>query len=81
MAHRIALVTDSTCDIPADWLKQYQIAVVPMTVIFGDEQYLDGNQITAKEFYNRLLRDPVHPSTSQPTPEFFRRRNGIGRNL
>jgi DegV family protein with EDD domain len=71
MAHRIALVTDSTCDIPADWLKQYQISVVPMTLIFGDEQFQDGIQITAKEFYERLLIDPIHPSTSQPTPEAF----------
>jgi DegV family protein with EDD domain len=71
MAHRIALVTDSTCDIPADWLKQYQISMVPMTLIFGDEQFQDGIQITAKEFYERLLIDPIHPSTSQPTPEAF----------
>jgi DegV family protein with EDD domain len=71
MAHRIALVTDSTCDIPADWLKQYQISVVPMTLIFGDEQFQDGIQITGKEFYERLLIDPIHPSTSQPTPEAF----------
>jgi DegV family protein with EDD domain len=71
MAHRIALVTDSTCDIPADWLKQYQISVVPMTLIFGDEQFQDGIHITAKEFYERLLIDPIHPSTSQPTPEAF----------
>ncbi|MDP2965218.1 MAG: DegV family protein [Pelolinea sp.] len=71
MAYRIALVTDSTCDIPADWLKQYQISVVPMTLIFGDEQFLDGIQITALEFYERLLNSPIHPSTSQPTPEAF----------
>jgi DegV family protein with EDD domain len=71
MAHRIAIVTDSTCDIPAHWLKQYQITVVPMTLIFGDEQYLDGVQITANEFYERLSSSPIHPTTSQPAPEVF----------
>ena len=71
MAHRIAIVTDSTCDIPAHWLKQYQITVVPMTLIFGDEQYLDGVQITSEEFYARLANSPIHPTTSQPAPEIF----------
>jgi len=71
VAHRIAIVTDSTCDIPADWLKQYQITVVPMTLIFGEEQYLDGVQITAMEFYERLSNNPIHPTTSQPAPEVF----------
>ena len=71
MAHRIAIVTDSTCDIPAHWLKQYQITVVPMTLIFGDEQYLDGVEITSEEFYARLANSPIHPTTSQPAPEVF----------
>ena len=71
MAHRIAIVTDSTCDIPAHWLKKYQITVVPMTLIFGDEQYLDGVQITSEAFYARLTTSPVHPTTSQPAPEVF----------
>ena len=71
MAHRIVIVTDSTCDIPAQWLKQYQITVVPMTLIFGDEQYLDGVQITSEEFYARLASSPIHPTTSQPAPEIF----------
>ena len=71
MTHRIALVTDSTCDIPEEWLKQYQITVIPMTLIFGEEQFLDGIQITPREFYERIVRDPIHPSTSQPTPEVF----------
>ena len=71
MAHRIAIVTDSTCDIPAHWLKQYQITVVPMTLIFGDEQYLDGVEITSEAFYARLANSPIHPTTSQPAPEVF----------
>jgi len=71
MPHKIALVTDSTCDIPADWLEKYEITVVPMTVIFGDEPFLDGRDISPVEFYEKLLTDPRHPTTSQPTPADF----------
>ncbi|HEY3344038.1 MAG TPA: DegV family protein [Anaerolineaceae bacterium] len=71
MAYRTALITDSTCDIPAEWVAQYDISVIPMSVIFGDQQYLDGVDISAEQFYERLLADPVHPTTSQPTPKAF----------
>ena len=71
MAHRIALVTDSTCDIPFEWIKQYNIQVVPLTVIFGDQQYLDSVEMTAEQFYERLPKDSHHPTTSQPTPQTF----------
>jgi DegV family protein with EDD domain len=71
MPHRIALITDSTCDIPAAWVKQYDLTIVPLTIIFGDQQYLDGVDLAPEAFYERLLKDPVHPTTSQPTPKAF----------
>ena len=71
MPHQIALVTDSTCDIPAEWIRQYEITVVPLTIIFGSEQFLDGVDLTASQFYERLSRDTTHPTTSQPSPEAF----------
>ena len=71
MPYSIALVTDSTCDIPAEWLQQYEIAVVPLTIIFGDQQFLDGVDMTAEEFYQRLPTEKNHPSTSQPSPQAF----------
>lgn len=71
MSNRIALVTDSTCDIPAEWNAQYDITVVPLTIIFGDEQFLDGVDMTAEQFYERLPKDRNHPTTSQPAPENF----------
>ncbi len=70
-SHRIALVTDSTSDIPAEWIKQYDISIVPLTIIFGSEQYLDGVDMLAEEFYQRLQKDPRHPTTSQPAPKAF----------
>lgn len=71
MTHKIALITDSTCDIPAEWIAQYEITIVPLTIIFGDQQYLDGVELPAVEFYERLERDSIHPTTSQPTPKAF----------
>ena len=71
MSHRIALVTDSTCDIPADWVRQYEIGVVPLTIIFGDQQYLDGVDMTAAQFYERLPNERQHPTTSQAPPRAF----------
>ena len=71
MSPQIALVTDSTSDIPAAWVKQYDIAIVPLTIIFGSQQYLDGVDLTAEQFYQRLPNEKVHPTTSQPTPDAF----------
>jgi DegV family protein with EDD domain len=70
-ASRIALVTDSTCDLPAEWISQYSISVVPLIIIFGDQQYLDGVDLSPKEFYQRLSKETLHPTTSQPGPEAF----------
>ena len=71
MSHAIALVTDSTCDIPADWREQYEIGIVPLTIVFGDKQVLDGVDITPEEFYARLASGGTPPTTSQPAPKTF----------
>lgn len=66
-----ALITDSTCDIPDPMLKQYDIHVVPMRVIWGREDLRDRIDIQPGEFYERLTTDPTHPTTSQPAPSAF----------
>jgi DegV family protein with EDD domain len=71
MAAKIALVADSTCDIPVEWRKKYDLTVIPMTLIFGDQQYLDGVDMTANQFYERLSTETQHPTTSQPSPAVF----------
>jgi DegV family protein with EDD domain len=68
---KITIMTDSTCDIPPELIERYQIAVVPLYVVWGDEELLDGQDIDNATFYARLPRDPVHPKTSQPTPTDF----------
>ena len=48
--HKVALITDSTCDIPDDLLEKYDIAVVPSLVIWGDEVLRDRVDIEPEEF-------------------------------
>lgn len=71
MDKEIALVTDSTCDIPPEWRDLYDISVVPSIIIFGEKQYVDGVEMTAAEFYQQLPRERVHPTTSHPAPAAF----------
>jgi DegV family protein with EDD domain len=71
MTHTIALVTDSTCDIPAEWIKQYAITIVPLTIVMNGQPLLEGVDIQAQEFYERLESETLRPTTSQPTPKAF----------
>ena len=68
MSKKIALITDSTCDLPREYLDKYNIQVVPLTIVWGKEQFRDGVDLTANDFYQRLDTDPTMPTTSQPTP-------------
>ena len=68
---KLAIVTDSVSDISPKIAKELNIKVVPLTVIFGTEQFLDGIELSNAEFFKKLETDPNHPSTSQPSPEAF----------
>ncbi|HNT78231.1 MAG TPA: DegV family protein [Anaerolineae bacterium] len=70
-SHKIALVTDSTCDLPEALREQHALHVVPLSIIWGGEQLREGVDIQAEEFYRRLVADPMYPTTSQPTPQDF----------
>lgn len=68
---KIAIVTDSSAFLPEDTVQKFGIRVVPLTVLWGTETYLDNVDITPTEFYKKLQKDPVHPTTTQPNPEEF----------
>ena len=68
---KLAIVTDSVSDISPKIAKELKITVVPLTVIFGTNQFLDGVELSNSEFFQKLETDPNHPSTSQPSPEAF----------
>jgi len=67
----IKIVTDSTCDLPQSLAEEFGIHVIPVYVQFGNKTYRDRIDITESEFYERLLHFPVHPTTSQPSPQDF----------
>jgi DAK2 domain fusion protein YloV len=69
----IGLITDSSCDLPADEFIRSKIHVVPCQVTFGDQTYTDKVTITDQEFYRLLATSPFQPKTSQPTPSDFRK--------
>lgn len=68
MSNKVAIVTDSTAYLPEECLKQYHISVTPLSVIWGEQVYLDGVDILPSEFYTRLANSKVMPTTSQVTP-------------
>ena len=68
---KVAIVTDSSPYIPKEIIEENHIHVVPLTVIWGEENFYDGVDITPVEFYQRLDKAKVMPSTSQPSVADF----------
>jgi DegV family protein with EDD domain len=67
----VRIVTDSTADIPLEQAEALGISVVPLTVFFGEEAYLDGVELDNASFYAKLQTSKVLPRTSQPSPAAF----------
>lgn len=67
----VRIIVDSTADLIPQ-IKD-RLDVVPLTVHFGDQEYIDGVTITHKEFYEKLIECDTLPSTSQATPDSFSR--------
>lgn len=68
---KVRIVTDSTADLPKDLVNKYGITVVPLKVRFGDEIFLDGVDMSSRQFYERLASGNEFSSTSQPSPAEF----------
>lgn len=66
---KVRIIVDSTADLIPE-VKE-KIIVVPMTVRFGDEEFIDGVTINHKEFYEKLVETDIMPTTSQATPAMF----------
>lgn len=65
----VKIIIDSTTDLLPEVKSKF--TVVPLTVHFGNEEYIDGVTITHKEFYEKLVESDVLPHTSQATPAVF----------
>ena len=68
---RFRVVTDSTADLPAQWRERYRVEVVPLTVLFGQETFRDGADLTPDQFFQRLEGADRLPTTSAPSPGDF----------
>jgi DegV family protein with EDD domain len=64
-------VTDSLSDLSSDLVGNLDITVVPLTVLFGHETYLDRVTISTDEFYHRLVHGDIWPASTQPSPQDF----------
>ena len=68
--HKVGIVTDSTCDLPQDFLNRYNIRVIPLTLTMDQNEFVDKVTITPEEF-NRRLPWSRSVQTSQPSPGVF----------
>lgn len=67
----VRVVTDSCADLPPEVVQDLSIIVIPLSVVFGDEVFLDRIDLTTEQFFQKLVTSPVHPSTSQPSAGAF----------
>jgi fatty acid kinase/fatty acid kinase fatty acid binding subunit len=67
----VAIVADSSADLPDAVLDRHHIALVPLQVMFGDETFRDRVELKGEDFYRRMRVSKVNPTTSQPTPAEF----------
>lgn len=70
-SRRVRIVTDSSCDLPAELVAQHGIGVVPLSIRFGDEELIDREQLTVEEFWQRCAASDDLPSTAAPAPGQF----------
>ncbi len=64
----VRIITDSACDIPPEEAKALGIEVLPITVMFGDREYLDGVTLSNRAFFEKLVESDALPHTCQITP-------------
>jgi DegV family protein with EDD domain len=69
----IRIITDSTCDIPDNLIKQYDITIIPHYIIWGNQQYRDRVDMQPVDFYQRIKTDLDYPTSSQASIEDFKK--------
>ena len=67
----IRIVTDSACDLPQYLVEQYNISIVPLSVRFGEHEFIDRQDLTTEQFWKRCDSSPILPETAAPSPGQF----------
>jgi DegV family protein with EDD domain len=68
---RIRVVTDSACDLSAELAAERNLTIVPLTIRFGSEEFVDGATLSTDEFWSRCAASEVLPETAAPSPGAF----------
>ena len=68
---RIRVVTDSACDLSAEVAAEHGVTIVPLTIRFGAEEFVDGRDLSTEEFWARCKASDVLPETAAPSPGAF----------
>lgn len=64
----VRIIVDSACDLSKEQIEKYQIDLLPIKTIFGEEEYLDGITMDHEEFFEKLVESEEMPKTSQVAP-------------
>lgn len=70
----VRIVTDSACDLPQARADALGIEIVPLTIRFGDEEFVDRVELTNEEFWRKVATSPLLPETAAPSPGAFEER-------
>lgn len=67
----VRIVTDSACDLPDSLIDKWGITVVPLSIRFGDEEFVDRFELSAADFYKKMADSSMLPETAAPAPGAF----------
>ncbi len=67
----VQIVTDSACDLPQSVADDLGIVIVPLSIRFGDDEFIDRKDLTTEEFWAKSAASPVLPETAAPPPGAF----------
>jgi DegV family protein with EDD domain len=68
----IQVITDSACDLTPSMAEAHDVRVVPLAIRFGKEEFVDRDELSIKEFWDRVITGPDMPETAAPSPGAFR---------
>lgn len=69
MSKPVLITADSTCDLSPELIERYQIAILPLTILLGDQSFFDGSGFTPADMYMKYREAGILPKTSAPSPQ------------